>query len=68
MSKKLTHGWMAKKPRSARIYHYINERTMALCGRYGLYTGELMPFYPNDKRGKEDCAQCYKKAMKLYGT
>jgi len=48
-------------PSASRVYHYIVD-TRSLCGRWGLYMGELMGFRLG-RRGKEDCATCYRKAL-----
>lgn len=55
-------GWMAYRPDSCRVYHYIREGR-SLCGKWGFYTGELMPHVPAPK-GNEDCAACYRRVSK----
>lgn len=62
---KVEEGWMADRPPSSRVFHYIVE-SMSLCGRYGFYSGELTPFKSGDPKGSEDCAACYKKAVKRF--
>lgn len=59
----LSEGWQAEKAYSQRVYHYI-VGTFSLCGGLGFYTGELMPHKPGAKKGREDCAPCYRKAEK----
>ena len=54
-------GWMAEKPQSIRVYHYIYGEGWSLCGRYGFYCGELMPDKGLPERGREDCAECFKR-------
>lgn len=49
----LKEGWQAEKYPTQRVYHYIAD-SFSLCGKLGLYMGELQV-------AKEDCAACYRK-------
>lgn len=60
MKPEAREGWMAEKSVEHKRYHYIVE-TMALCRKLGFYTGELMPANPSAPKGREDCAECYKR-------
>ena len=53
-------GWMAEKPPQMRVYHYI-EGARSLCRKYGFYQGELMRDAGKVVRGREDCAECFKR-------
>jgi hypothetical protein len=57
-------GWMAEKPLHVKVYHYIRE-TRSLCLRYGFYQGELMPDKGQAARGREDCAECFRRLRKM---
>jgi len=54
-------GWMAEKPTHVRVYHYIYGEGRSLCGRYGCYAGELMADKGAPERGREDCAECFRR-------
>ena len=54
-----TQGWQVEKHYSQRVYHYI-DHTFSLCGKLGLYIGELAADNP-EKRSREDCKACIKK-------
>lgn len=58
---KLEAGWMAEKPMTSRVYHYIGGEGRSLCGRYGFYSGELMADQGKPERGREDCAECFRR-------
>jgi hypothetical protein len=60
----MTEGWMAEKPYHAPRYHYI-QNTRSICGRYGLYMGELTPDAGSAVKGRADCAECFKRLRKL---
>lgn len=55
-----SEGWMAEAPLHCRRYHYIRGG-MALCGKWGLYRGSLVPHAPGSPKGNEDCAGCYRR-------
>ncbi len=59
----MSEGWMAEKPYHAPRYHYIID-TRSICGRYGFYMGELTPDSGSPERGREDCAECFKRLRK----
>lgn len=63
LNAKYQEGWQAERALTSRVYHYIVD-TFSLCGRLGFYVGELMPHTGN--KGKEDCAECFRKAEKRY--
>lgn len=51
----IEEGWAF--PANARRAHYMRD-TMALCRRYGFYTGPLQA--DNGKPSKDDCTACRK--------
>lgn len=53
-------GWQATGTTRARAFHFIREG-VAICGKAGLYTGDLIPDVPGTKRGNDDCAPCFNK-------
>ena len=59
---KLEEGWMAEKPSSSRVYHYIADG-ISLCGKWGFYLGDLKAFEPGPRRNN-DCAECYRRVTK----
>ena len=61
----MTEGWMAEKPQSVRVYHYIHENTRSLCGRYGFYNGDLVADEGHSVRDAKDCAECFRRLRKM---
>lgn len=60
MGKQLPKGW--GKPADSRKFHYFNNDSFCLCGKYGFYFGEA----EDDQHDhEENCAVCKRKYAKL---
>lgn len=60
MNEELNEGWQGEKHQSQRVYHYI-VGSFSLCGKLGLYFGELEAAKEGKEKSGKDCAACYRK-------
>lgn len=60
MNEELNEGWQCEKHPGKRVYHYIVD-SFSLCGKLGLYLGEIQPAKEGQQKSGEDCAACYRK-------
>ena len=63
MSEKLREGWLM--PARSRKYHYFVEGRSLCNGWIFPDYNNLLPDTGNTERGPDDCAECFKKLVKL---
>ncbi len=50
-------GWQAEGSYTQRKWHFIRG-TESLCGKFGLYFGEVIPGGLKSSTSRDDCADC----------